>query len=202
MRESIAQKNLGRHLKWVAYESTQWICVVLLELLVVITYNKGISKNKTAQKLFIHSIIEDEVNKLATCEFEGRTYREGQRMFPDGDTCWKCFCTKDFENKSFELNKDCIKNDCNIELDEMTSVRKGCIPMYHKDICCPYDWRCPSEKDGIIPTNKEPNDKSLKCKFGKLELNIGDALSKGENRCSKCICTTPPMVDCIAMSDC
>lgn len=141
----------------------------------------------------------EEAKKLSTCEFEGKTYQEGERMQPEDFKCHKCICTKTFENKPVLENKDCVKIDCNIELFETESIKDGCIPIYHKDSCCPYDWRCPSSYDAIVPGNQDEkrDPSSPKCKFGKLSLEIGDSLSHGESGCSKCSCNKPPMADCV-----
>jgi hypothetical protein len=145
----------------------------------------------------------DEAKNLSTCVFEGKTYKEGERMFPNEYDCYKCFCTKDFDHKPVPINKDCVKANCNIELLEAESIKNKCVPVYPKNVCCPYDWRCPSKNDAIIPGDRSlANDKSEKCKFGKLEFEIGDSLSPGENACSKCTCTTPPMLDCVFTPSC
>lgn len=119
-------------------------------------------------------------------------------MQPEDFKCHKCICTKSFENKTVLDNKDCVKIDCFIELFETDNIKDGCVPIYHKDSCCPYDWRCPSNYDAIIPGNHElkTDPSSPKCKFGKLSLEVGDSLSAGESGCSKCACNTPPMPDC------
>lgn len=123
-------------------------------------------------------------------------------MHSEDFKCHKCICTKNFENKPVAENKDCVKIDCHIELFEIVNVRKGCIPMYHKDSCCPYDWRCPEANDAIIPANQDaksdPSDP--KCMFGKLRLDVGDSLSRSEGGCSKCSCRVPPFVDCLFTS--
>lgn len=114
--------------------------------------------------------------------------------------CHKCVCSATFDNKQpVPENKDCVKINCNIELFDIDNVKDGCIPIYHKDSCCPYDWRCPSSRDAIIPADQEaqPDPLRPKCKFGKLTLEVGDSLSKGESDCSKCSCNTPPFADCV-----
>lgn len=81
---------------------------------------------------------DDDINKLASCDFEGRHYREGERMYPKNH-CSKCFCTKNFNNKtSVAENKSCFKIDCGIALTKTTRLSEGCIPVYIKtDDCCP-----------------------------------------------------------------
>lgn len=125
-------------------------------------------------------------------------------MYPSEFDCYKCFCTRDFDhNKPVPINKDCVKANCNIELFDAESIKNKCVPVYPKDVCCPYDWRCPSKDDAIIPgEGKSANATSEKCKFGKLEFDIGDSLSTGANACSKCTCNTPPMLDCVFTPSC
>lgn len=142
-------------------------------------------------------LLGEETKKLSTCDFEGKMYKEGDRMQPEDFKCHKCVCTKTFENKPVLENKDCVKIDCNIELFETENIKQGCIPVYHTDSCCPYDWRCPTSNDAIIPADDKPDPSNPKCKFGKLSLEIGDSLSKGESDCSKCKCLIPPIPTCV-----
>lgn len=138
--------------------------------------------------------------KLATCDFEGKSYKEGERMQPQDHLCHRCICKSGFDKtKPVPENDACIKISCDIELYETDSVKDGCIPSYHTDSCCPYTWRCPTKSDAMIPANQEkPKDAdSPKCKFGNLLLEIGDSLSKDENGCSKCTCKQPPLVECV-----
>lgn len=144
------------------------------------------------------------VEKLSSCKFEGRIYREGEKMVSQQFKCHNCVCIKDFNNislSSIDENKACRKINCHIELFEMEYVKKGCAPIYHPDLCCPHNWRCPTLNDGIIPSgNPIKKLESPKCKFGNLLLNIGDSLSSSELYCSKCTCKIPPIVDCIFTS--
>lgn len=72
--------------------------------------------------------LDDDVDKLSTCEFEGETYREGQAMYPK-EHCYKCFCTKNFNNKmKVEENENCQKIECGISLRNVGRVMEGCIP--------------------------------------------------------------------------
>lgn len=141
-----------------------------------------------------------EVDKLATCIFEGDTYREGQKMYPQND-CYKCVCTSDFDNStSFEQNQSCKKIDCGISIRNIDRIRVGCIPVYYKqDNCCPIGWRCPGEKHMIeSETYKSGVVDGPKCKFGKWELNVGQSLDVEEDSCHNCTCTVPPMLHCLS----
>ena len=118
-------------------------------------------------------------------------------MYPEGaSSCYKCLCTKDFQNTTVEQNANCHRIDCGIELQDYEDYSDGCIPIYHSESCCPYGWRCPTNDDTIITAPTPDANSTLQCKFGKLTLNIGDKLSAGENGCSTCTCSIPPMVHC------
>jgi hypothetical protein len=147
----------------------------------------------------IQCFVGGGVEKLSSCKFEGRIYREGEKMWSQQFKCHNCVCNKDFKNasslSSINENKSCTKKRCFIEIFEMQNVRRYCAPIYHKDNCCPHNWRCPTLNDGIIPGGN--SKESSKCKFGNLQLNIGDSLSSSSEHCSKCSCNIPPFVDCI-----
>lgn len=137
---------------------------------------------------------------MSTCEFEGETYREGQRIYPDAQ-CYECFCTKNFDNETaVEDNEHCRKLDCGIALRNTGRIIEGCIPTYYKrDNCCPIGWRCPGKKHMVAQEEMEAksNDTSPKCTFGKLTFNVGESLDLEKEDCQKCTCTTPPMLHCI-----
>lgn len=155
-----------------------------------------------SRKLFLISLLlelDDEVDKLATCHFEGEAYREGQKIYPN-EYCYECFCTKNFSNStSVEENPNCYKIDCGISLRNTGRIIEGCIPVYYKkDNCCPIGWRCPGEKHMIEDVNaRNANDTSPKCTFGKVKLNVGQSLDLNNDKCQKCTCTTPPMLHCL-----
>lgn len=82
------------------------------------------------------------MEKLSTCEFEGETYREGEKMYPE-EHCYECFCRKDYDSEiPIEENQHCNKIDCGISLRNTGRIIEGCIPVYYKtDNCCPIGWR-------------------------------------------------------------
>ncbi|CAO1429760.1 unnamed protein product [Diamesa hyperborea] len=142
------------------------------------------------------SICGDAVDKLATCEFEGKTYREGQKMYPK-HSCYSCYCAKGFQDKPVQNNRHCFKIDCGITLRNTGRLHEGCIPVYYgDDNCCPIGWRCPGDKHNVPNNNARSGDTGTKCKFGKWLLNKGEKL-EGTERCEDCTCTTPPMLHCI-----
>lgn len=153
-------------------------------------------------KIFL-CILDDqpeEWNPLATCEFEGETYREGQKMYA-ANKCTKCFCTKDFNNETaLESNPHCEKIDCAISLRNTGRLLDGCVPLYYKnDQCCPITWKCPEEEDTMKgnSTFMLKNASDPICQFGKLKFNVGDNLDMGDDECKACTCLVPPMLTCV-----
>lgn len=154
---------------------------------------------------FCHS--GEDLNKLAKCQFNGKTYYEGERM-DSGRACYTCICGKDYEDKPIEENKHCRKVNCNMELHYYKRIAQGCIPVYYKtDDCCPIDWRCPDKETKVIADSARKDapaeNSSLKCSFGDLKMNVGDLLTPAENanQCTICTCKLPPMAHCIQTCD-
>ncbi|KAG5673742.1 hypothetical protein PVAND_003762 [Polypedilum vanderplanki] len=155
----------------------------------------------------VGTVCGDDAERLPICKFEGKTYRMGERMYSNVHKCHQCLCTSDFTYmKNMTANKDCFKINCNIELREVENINNNCVPIYHNDVCCPYNWRCPHRNDAIVPgdsSDEKKNKTSQKCKFGNLEFNIGDRLSVREkDECSNCTCLVPPMLSCIYSHTC
>uniref|UniRef100_A0A6M2DUC5 Putative conserved secreted protein n=1 Tax=Xenopsylla cheopis TaxID=163159 RepID=A0A6M2DUC5_XENCH len=147
-----------------------------------------------------HKTVCDEQEKaaLATCQLDGKTYREGERMYPKSNKCKKCVCGKDFKGELVE--PFCKTFSCGIEIHYMDRLRNGCVPTYYgTDGCCPIAWRCPVDKDSVVavPSNKASSDPSMQCQFGPHSMRLGDTLSPGDEPCTTCTCSTPPMVTCI-----
>jgi len=148
----------------------------------------------------------EDLTKLAKCEFNGKSYYEGERM-DAGDSCSSCYCGEGFEDKPVEENKHCSKINCNIELHYYKRIVEGCVPVYWKvDTCCPIDWRCPDDKTNVVrglsrkeEAGEAKNDSSLKCSFGNLKMSVGDFLSPANDydQCTICSCTVPPYPHCI-----
>lgn len=85
----------------------------------------------------------NKIDTLSKCHVEGRSYYEGQRIYPESDSCFMCLCTQNFDNSTlFASNSNCVKIDCGIEHD-LHRIRAGCVPVYYKTpTCCPIDMRC------------------------------------------------------------
>lgn len=54
-----------------------------------------------------------------------------------------------------------------------------------------------ASKDDVIESQSKASE-SQSCKFGELNLKLGDTLkSKNQNKCLKCKCSIPPFITCI-----
>lgn len=142
----------------------------------------------------------DDVKSLARCEFDSRTYYEGELL--ESNSCYSCICGEDFEDKPVEENKHCRKVECLMEIHYYEKMIAGCIPIYFKtDDCCPLEWRCPDNSTTVISqaAHSVDNMKSdLKCSFGELTMRVGDSLSEIDaDDCTTCNCLVPPQPTCI-----
>jgi hypothetical protein len=36
----------------------------------------------------------------------------------------------------------CYKSKCNVEIHYGNYLKRQCIPIYYKDLCCPIEWKC------------------------------------------------------------
>lgn len=148
----------------------------------------------------------DKIAKLleTRCYLENKEYVKGQKMVSDVTGCYACICDENFDNTTIVNNPNCQKIKCNIEIHYADRLMAGCIPIYYgKANCCPIDWRCPEPTDEIIRSKLNQvnhNDTNLMCKFGNLELNVGDKIK--DRYCVDCSCSYPPMAHCIQSGHC
>ena len=47
----------------------------------------------------------------------------------------------------------CYRPNCFIHHDER--MQKGCVPVYHEDNCCPWEWICPKAGGGVTDDPEE-----------------------------------------------
>ncbi|XP_037032048.1 uncharacterized protein LOC119071284 [Bradysia coprophila] len=144
---------------------------------------------------------DKDIRKLAKCSVDGKTYREGEKFFPQNSSCHYCVCSNSFdESIPPASNKDCHLINCEIEIHYFDELRRGCVPVYHsQSSCCPMRFRCPTENDEVILTDSSSPGKT--CKFGDLNLYVGQRLSP-DDKCVECVCKIPPMVDCVRKENC
>lgn len=96
-----------------------------------------------------HSYTEpDEVEtvKKTKCIFEGKIYKKGESMHPDG-TCIDCICDEKLKTQDLDLTRaQCQRQQCGLGVsgEEHDYLNRGCAPVYDstKTTCCPIEWRC------------------------------------------------------------
>ncbi|KAL0267200.1 UNVERIFIED_CONTAM: hypothetical protein PYX00_009545 [Menopon gallinae] len=137
----------------------------------------------------------NETTTRATCEYDGKTYYEGERFYPEGDSCKRCYCKPGFAGKLEE--PFCEDISCAVELGRASRLNENCVPVYYgKEGCCPIRWKCPAPTVSARITPSAGNDTMTtvaKCKFGQLELNQFDVLEEDGVRCE---CLAPPYLSC------
>ena len=47
----------------------------------------------------------------------------------------------------------CYRPNCYVHSDER--MQKGCVPVFHEDDCCPWEWVCPKAGGGITDDPEE-----------------------------------------------
>jgi len=97
----------------------------------------------------------EELNKLSTCSLDGKTYYEGQKMYPEKDKCAVCHCMAGWDGDI--QGEFCRKVDCGLQLSG-DKLMRGCQPVYQDNVCCPTDWVCPNKE----PTSTEQTRSAMK----------------------------------------
>ncbi|KAG8292582.1 hypothetical protein J6590_034774 [Homalodisca vitripennis] len=143
--------------------------------------------------------------KQVQCQYDGRTYNEGEIFFTSEDiTCSQCICVAGFNGTI--AAPWCQKLSCVLELwgETPEKLTQGCIPVYITDSgCCPIAFRCPKPSDDVIKAeNKTSAETDKTCQFGNLTMEVGDRLSpwneaRGTGKNAECICEVPPLASCI-----
>ena len=85
---------------------------------------------------------DDELDDLPKCEIKGQTFVAGQKFRDKDNFCQECIC---LENGQVE----CHSNHCDYNKDG--KMIKGCVPLFKKGMCCPYDWVCPKTVSPLTP---------------------------------------------------
>lgn len=137
----------------------------------------------------------DDKNKLAQCSLGGHTYYEGERMQVPGNSCKSCYCGAGFDEKNLDGSANCVEQQCSFEIYAVEKLQAGAAPVYKDGVCCPWDWRMPTESAKII---RGSSSSQGQCKFGNLTLNVGDSLEplQDPQGFHKCECAIPPLMQC------
>ena len=82
------------------------------------------------------------------CRDGNATYREGQTFTPAGDRCATCVCKPGFDPAASPGDPEfCYRPNCFVRADER--MQRGCVPVFHRDDCCPWEWVCPRAGGGV-----------------------------------------------------
>uniref|UniRef100_A0A182IXB8 VWFC domain-containing protein n=1 Tax=Anopheles atroparvus TaxID=41427 RepID=A0A182IXB8_ANOAO len=135
---------------------------------------------------------------LAQCTLDGVRYYEGERMQFSSDPCLTCICAASFNATDPLAQAKCYANDCPFELISPSVLANGAAPVYYGKRCCPWEWRLPQQEDRVNRTNGTIYSDGPMCRYGKLTLNVGEALVPEVTPMGvyKCFCSIPPMVHC------
>ncbi|XP_013182119.1 PREDICTED: mucin-17 [Papilio xuthus] len=69
------------------------------------------------------------------CSINGRYFPEGSKVPPTPNKpCEHCYCIRNMTT--------CVMQECTLHVD-------GCIPIYHKEVCCPVRYSCDHPEDDI-----------------------------------------------------
>ncbi|XP_017772267.1 PREDICTED: uncharacterized protein LOC108559473 [Nicrophorus vespilloides] len=140
---------------------------------------------------------------VATCEFNGEIYKEGEYFNFQGN-CLDCICQKNFTGELVE--PFCKRKKCNIEVTEDPISDKSAPVYYNDEIrCCPTQFIIPSYATNLI-TIPSGNTSQEKCEFGNNNFyNLGDILFvkyinpknyMSIEQSAICSCTLPPLLTC------
>jgi len=102
----------------------------------------------------------EELNKLPTCTLDGKTYYEGQKMYPKADKCSVCHCKAGWDGDIH--GEFCKKVDCGLQLSG-DKLMRGCQPVYQDNVCCPTDWVCPSQEPSSTQQTRSAMKASDRC---------------------------------------
>ncbi|GFW75461.1 uncharacterized protein TNCV_4426452 [Trichonephila clavipes] len=80
-----------------------------------------------------------------TCEYGGRTYRLGEKIYPEEEPCLICTCNEQWTGL---YGNSCKVHDCALER-ERKQLLKGCLPIYHEAACCPIEFFCGTAEEGF-----------------------------------------------------
>jgi hypothetical protein len=97
-----------------------------------------------------------ELDGLHTCFDGNNTYYEGEKFTPSRDKCATCICKPGFDADDTR-SEFCRRHECYLHRD--ARMKKGCVPAFTKDNCCPWSWVCPDEVEVKTEEKSETEDK-------------------------------------------
>ncbi|KAF2356911.1 Pancreatic trypsin inhibitor Kunitz domain [Trinorchestia longiramus] len=131
----------------------------------------------------------------ATCESQGRTYKEGDKMDFDDAPCQRCVCGANYTGP---YGEGCAPIDCGYDTRSLSRIRRGCVPLFYKARCCPISYICPGDRQVHEDQSQANPDDATQgvCTFGDITVARGKELATTEAKIT-CTCQTPPSITCI-----
>ncbi len=78
------------------------------------------------------------------CTDGNRTYYEGETFTPESDSCRTCICKPGYEAGG-DNSEFCYWHNCYVNYDD--KLKRGCVPAFHPEHCCPWEWVCPDDDE-------------------------------------------------------
>ncbi|GBN35614.1 hypothetical protein AVEN_156109-1, partial [Araneus ventricosus] len=142
---------------------------------------------------------EDNQKPVKTCEYGGKTYHLGEKIYPDEDPCLICRCTEDWTGIH---GNSCKIHDCALER-KRKKLAQGCLPIYHEATCCPIEFFCGLPEEGLLNQSApllsaQDLESGNFCEFKGNRYKVGDVLNyEHPTNCVTCTCLTPPDFTCV-----
>jgi hypothetical protein len=76
------------------------------------------------------------------CEYDGRQYLKGERIYPNRETGKTCLCNEAFAKEGGIESSACWSYSCGWESVHQGKLARGCTPVYFDQGGCPIDWIC------------------------------------------------------------
>ncbi|XP_050537082.1 uncharacterized protein LOC126903121 [Daktulosphaira vitifoliae] len=134
------------------------------------------------------------------CEYDNIMYKEGEKIYINNNIC---ICKPGFNGT---INNDwCREIRCNNEINNIKSIIAKGAPVYFKTSeGCPIEWLNPENIPGTAGKFASAGKSQIvqKCKYGSLELLVGQELEIGdlsdsESYKTTCSCEIPPFITCL-----
>nr|XP_027194433.1 uncharacterized protein LOC113789138 [Dermatophagoides pteronyssinus] len=137
-----------------------------------------------------------------------------QRKLAETIACMRCICTENWNNSAIEMNPDqlsellsadqisCRRKSCILDLDPR--FRRGCIPVYDTDKCCPVDFICPRTRQMALRVRGIDYGSKL-CHFEGRKYPVGARIYQSQHQAADCIdceCRIPPEFTCLRRKNC
>ncbi|XP_046917019.2 uncharacterized protein LOC124497411 [Dermatophagoides farinae] len=128
--------------------------------------------------------------------------------------CMRCICTENWNSSAIEARPDqlpslldadqisCRRKSCILDLDPR--FRRGCIPVYDPDKCCPVDFICPRTRQMALRVRGVDYGSKL-CHFEGRKYPVGARIYQSRHQAADCVdceCRIPPEFTCLKRKNC